>query len=141
MKFGNKKLGIILGGVGLALTTTGAGLLGAGTNAVYSYDVPGVGKIEVGIGLVNYGDVWHDGKFQGSNSEANYFDEIKTLRDNYESIKTASNESGDNSILKLVDETLKANDMMIAGAVLTSIFATVLLVGVAMFFLNKKNAK
>lgn len=145
MKFGNKKIGLILGGVGLAITATGAGLLGAGTNATYSQEIPGSKvTMKVGIGSLNYGKAWVNGEEQkfDNQKKQSYSDAIKDIRKNYDDVKKMANTGNESSksTLKMFDEVLKANDMMISGAVLTSIFSVVLIVGTVMFFLNKKKS-
>lgn len=130
MKNKMKKWHIVGLGVSLVGTATGAVLLGLGTNATYSIDEYN----KVGIGSLNYGWSWYDGVKQWDDPEISYWTLISNIKAN------RSRWENDPVLSIQFNKMLDAYNLMVSGAILTSIFSiSIIIFTILLFISNKKS--
>ncbi len=152
---------IVAGGIG---TAAFGSLLGLGANYTVS-DVqeangpkPAITMVR-GVGSLNYGKVWFDGQPAPVPPQKSYQEfvnnaqqEIIELNELIDTTKKEWEKATDEATKKKLEEnivtliklrsvfdaTIKANKMMISGAVMTSITIAILLIGIVLLVVTKK---
>ncbi len=151
----SKLIGIVLASAGTVGTIAFGALLGVGANYTYEMpmgssgggapssraggapEIPPGAKVEMGIGSLNYGDMYINGKRYPAPADAkkqSYNDLVKTARE------TLANppEGAPASSLDLPKAVIKAYDMMVSGAVLTSFSLAAIITSIPFIILGKK---
>ncbi len=139
---------IVMMATGGALTVASAAMLGVGTNYTYTMTTEGV-KLTYGVGSMNYGKAWTDGKRDPSQDGdyTSYQDFVgkartsyKELKNQYDMLPEGDDKNQLKEMLNFFESIFLANDLMIAGAVLLPIFTIVLAAGIALIIINKKKS-
>ena len=131
---------------GGALTVASAAMLGVGTNYTYTMTTEGV-KLTYGVGSMNYGKAWTDGKRDPSQdgNYTSYKDFInkakssyKELKNQYDTLPEGEDKNQLKKALDLYKSIFTGYDLMMAGAILLPIFTIVLAAGIALIIIYKK---
>ncbi len=115
------------------------------------YPIMNINTFEVGIGSLNYCEMYINGsKFDINTLPPAMQEVIKPELENKGSysdfVKNARNEKNDPAnknnplIQSMADEVIKAHDEMVSGAVLVTIFSLVTIISIPLLILNKKKA-
>lgn len=134
---------IVMLASGGALTITGAALLGVGTQGTYEMKTGDIGTLY--CGSLNWKENFKDQPAGTNGVPKSYSDFIKlcreTINKSEEYINTLPNGAEKDQLSESLNPyryAVSCHDMMISGAVLTSIFSIVLIVGLVLFLLNRK---
>ena len=134
-------------GIGGIVAVGSIALLGLVTNYTYTYMLQGT-KFSVGVGEMNYNKksntFVHDLDVKGS-----YSNFVLSAKKEYESLKKHDFDGIPFPFLvetekaldaELYESIFFANDLMIASAVLLPVFTIILVIGIALFVINREKA-